>query len=188
VNTENPAGGKSSCMKVALDVAYRGGRAAAAGVLFTDPEGRERVGVYTVTRDAPRPYMPGRFYLRELPPILKLLEEIPVRVEWFFIDGYVHLAPPLRGLGDRLGDAVGGKKVIIGVAKSPFPQAVETVKVFRGKSRRPVYVSSRNVALEEAARIVAAMDGPYRIPAVLRAAHRAAEEACVEAGGTGAGR
>ena len=62
-------------MKAALDVFYSGRRAHAACVTFESWVDGEALQTYRVSVPAIRPYRPGRFFERELPPLLAVLEE-----------------------------------------------------------------------------------------------------------------
>ena len=100
------------------------------------------------------------------------------RFEIILVDGFVHLeAPRLRGLGARLAAALPYRAAVIGIAKNPLKTADRYVPVTRGRSRRPLYVSSVGMALDRAAARVAAMHGPYRIPTLVRATDRLARAA-----------
>lgn len=61
---------------------------------------------------------------------------------------------------------------VIGVAKTRFAGAEDDAPVYRGKSERPLYVTSVGIDLGEAARIVKNMGGSHRIPDVLKRADR----------------
>lgn len=75
-----------------FDAAYGDGVVGAACVLadeWTTPAGRlqirERLEV------APAEYEPGKFYLREMPHILRLNERLPAMPDVLVVDGYVWL-------------------------------------------------------------------------------------------------
>jgi deoxyribonuclease V len=63
------------------------------------------------------PYEPGRFYLRELPVLRAVLDEVE-DVGLLVIDGYVDLAPGRPGLGAYCHEEFGVP--VIGIAKTPF--------------------------------------------------------------------
>jgi deoxyribonuclease V len=160
-------------MIAALDVCYRSISALAACVLFEEwtsdipkHELQERI-------EKVHPYEPGSFYLRELPCLLTVLSHLKVRVEAVIIDGYVWLGLENRpGLGARLYDALDHKTAVVGVAKSPFRSALNAQRVFRGKSIRPLYVTSAGMGPAEAAERIAAMHGSHRIPTLLKRVDR----------------
>jgi deoxyribonuclease V len=114
------------------------------------------------------PYQPGAFYLRELPCLRAVLDGA-AGVELLVIDGYVDLDPGGRpGLGARAHEEFGVP--VIGVAKTPFATATHAVPVVRGAAMRPLYVTAAGLAVGEAAAMVRAMAGPYRLPDALRRA------------------
>jgi deoxyribonuclease V len=63
---------------------------------------------------------------------------------------------------------------VIGVAKTFFRTAVHAERVCRGRSARPLFVTAAGMERHDAARVVATMTGPYRIPDALRLADRLA--------------
>jgi hypothetical protein len=65
------------------------------------------------------PYVPGEFYRRELPCILRVLETISESIDVIVVDGYVWLEGTRPGLGAHLFDTLGTKVAIICVAKDP---------------------------------------------------------------------
>jgi deoxyribonuclease V len=157
-----------------LDVQYEADRATVAGVLahtWTDAA-PERTITLEVAEVAP--YQSGAFYKRELPCLLALLGTIPDPLEVIVVDGFVYLSAKLRlGLGAHLHAALGGKTPVVGVAKTPF-QGAPGVPVLRGKSTRPLFVSSIGCDVKNAAAWVAAMHGAHRMPTLLQAVDHAA--------------
>jgi deoxyribonuclease V len=118
---------------VAADVHYRG-PARAAVVAAADPRLARIVAERTVPVPEAAPYRPGQFYLRELPPLLAVLDGFG-RLDLLVIDGYVDLDPDGRpGLGAHLYAALGAP--VVGVAKSAFAAATHAIAVRRGASAR----------------------------------------------------
>jgi deoxyribonuclease V len=113
------------------------------------------------------PYTPGLFYKRELPPILELIEESVDcgEVHTVVVDSYVDLGPS-PGMGRHLYDALEGRARVVGVAKRPFGSA-RPIEVLRGASGRPLYVTATSDPTEAAAG-VRSMQGPHRIPTLLK--------------------
>ena len=70
-------------------------------------------------------------------------------------------------VGARLYHALDGKVPVIGVAKTWF-KGGKALEVFRGKSKRPLFVTAAGITDEEAAAHVREMHGPDRIPTLLR--------------------
>ena len=156
-------------MIAAADVCYFKDWAVAAAILFCDwsserPEVELRQRIEKV-----EPYEPGNFYRRELPGLMRVLEPVRNQLETIVIDGYVWLGSENRsGLGAHLYEAFGRKIPVIGVAKSAFRSGGNAKLVWRGGSRRPLYVSSVGTHLTVAAKHIESMRGPHRIPTLLK--------------------
>jgi deoxyribonuclease V len=132
-------------MNAILDVHYRD-RVAIAGCLiskrWTDDKPHEML--MQIFPD-PLEYEPGQFYKRELPCLLGILDKAKQEFETIVIDGFVHLKPPIfRGLGLYLADSLTYEPVIIGVAKNPLKMADKFVPVYRGQSKKPLFISAVN--------------------------------------------
>ena len=171
-------GGRPSCgVCAAVDVHYlRTGGARAAAVLAPDAAFAhvlaERIAVVTQVA----PYRPGEFYLRELPPLRAVLEDLS-GLGLLVVDGYADLDPSGRpGLGAHAHAEFGIP--VIGVAKSRFRTATHAVPVVRGSSVRPLFVTAAGMPAADAADLVRRMAGQYRLPDALRRAdtlaHRSA--------------
>jgi deoxyribonuclease V len=121
------------------------------------------------------PYVPGQFYLRELPPIINVLKALARDVRVIVVDGYVvldeHGSP---GLGAHLYQHFDGRYAVVGVAKTSYRRSTFAVPVIRGSSRRPLFVTSMGMSQELAARSVARMHGEHRIPTLMGLADRCA--------------
>lgn len=159
-------------MFVAVDVFYAKSSAVAAAVLFADWDSESPLAELHEQFDNIEPYTPGSFYKRELPCLLKLLGQIEERPEAIIVDAHVWLGPDRPGLGAHLYSALGEKIPVIGVAKRPFGREASPQKVYRGRSERPLYVTAVGMDPETAARNIAAMSGPHRIPTLLKRADR----------------
>ena len=152
-----------------LDVDYREPGAVAACVLFRDWTDERPAAEAVVRIESVAPYEPGRFYRRELPCLLAVLEAIDERPGVVVIDGYVWLGDEHDpGLGAHLHRALGGQAAVIGVAKTRFRGARLAREVRRGGSRSPLYVTAAGMDVAEAADQVRGMHGPYRIPTLLK--------------------
>jgi deoxyribonuclease V len=116
--------------------------------------------------DAVAAYQPGHFYLRELPAIRAVLAGAPP-VGLLVVDGYCDLDPYGRpGLGAHVHRDLG--LPVVGLAKTAFRSATHAVPVRRGRAASPLYVTACGMPVDEAARLVAGMAGPYRLPDALR--------------------
>ncbi len=152
----------------ALDVGYRTTGALGAGVLFKGWEADRTMAEATVETAAVADYVPGEFYLRELPILLSVISQLPQVPNHIVIDGYVWLNEERPGLGGHLWAALDERPVVVGVAKNPFRGASPCAEVRRGNSTRPLFVTSAGIPLAEACHHVATMHGPHRIPTILR--------------------
>ncbi|HEY6278558.1 MAG TPA: endonuclease V [Streptosporangiaceae bacterium] len=116
-----------------------------------------------------RPYVPGQFYLRELPPLHAVLDGLE-GLRLLIIDGYADLDPAGRpGLGAYAQAEFGVP--VVGVAKTAFRTAIHAVPVIRGeRSTRPLFVTAAGMPCQDAADLVRGMAGRYRLPDALRRA------------------
>jgi len=149
-----------------VDVDYRDDAAVAAGLWFPDWGAAVASAQLVATFPPAAEYEPGAFYRRELPCLLGLLALGPP-ADIVIVDGYAWLGGGVAGLGAHLHASLG--LTVVGVAKTRFASATDAVAVCRGGSRSPLYVSAAGMAVAEAAKIVAAMHGPYRVPTLLKA-------------------
>lgn len=165
-------------MIAVLDVDYRNPGARAAAVWASTWTDTTPVAQQTIDLPEVAPYVPGAFYRRELPCLLRVLELSAQLPEIAVIDGYVWLDDAGRpGLGDYLYRAYQGKLAVVGIAKTAFAGADQSTRiahVFRGRSTRPLYVSAVGLLLESARQGVASMAGEHRIPTLVSAADRLA--------------
>ncbi|OZG71192.1 endonuclease V [Hahella sp. CCB-MM4] len=155
-------------MILAVDVQYSNDTAFVAGVMFSDwraeSPGKEYVSVLHQIED----YEPGKFYKRELPCILKLLEEHDLHPATIVVDGYVFLDGYQRpGLGKYLFDSLNGQVEVIGVAKKAFAGIGQEHEIYRGESSKPLYVTTSG-ELNAAKEKISLMFGQNRIPVLLK--------------------
>lgn len=157
-------------MVLAIDVHYREDIAKAVGILFnwTDNEPKQILIEYLQGIEE---YVPGQFYKRELPCILKIINKIDLSlIEVIIIDGQVFIDNNKSyGLGGHLWETLNKEKPIIGVAKKFYHNTEKVVHpVYRGSSKIPLYVSSVGIDSLKAETLVKNMHGEYRIPTVLK--------------------
>ncbi|TDR87958.1 endonuclease V [Enterovirga rhinocerotis] len=166
-------------MILAVDVDYgTAGGAVAAGLLFDDWGAARADRVIIRTLDEVGEYRPGRFFERELPCILAVLEDAEAP-ELIIVDGYAWLGAERKpGLGARLHGLVG--LPVIGVAKTPFAGTPADAAVLRGRSSKPLFVTAAGMDETLARARVAAMHGPHRVPTLLRAVDRACRTGWIE--------
>lgn len=150
----------------------------AACVVFRQWEDNAPQAVFRAAAPVRAAYRAGRFYERELPVLLAVLARADRFFEVVVVDGYVHLLPSVgKGLGLHLHEALGGTTPVVGVAKTPLTIAGRCLPIYRGHSRRPLFISAAGWPLGKAAADIARMHGPYRLPTLLRLADRHARRA-----------
>lgn len=154
-----------------VDVQYAETRARVGCVLAHGWRDSAPAAEHALDTEAAAAYVPGEFYRRELPPVLEVLRGI-ADLATVVIDAHVWLGPDRPGLGARLHDALGGAVAVVGVAKNAFAGS-PALPVIRNAAR-PLYVSAIGLDRGDAAAHVAAMHGPYRIPALIRRADQLA--------------
>jgi len=130
---------------------------------------------------APSAYVPGQFYKRELPLLRAVIDGLPSRPSMLVIDGYVWLgATDAPGLGAHLFEELHAVTPIVGVAKTAYRNDTWSERVYRGGSRKPLYVTTAGFDPARAAALVASMHGKYRIPTLLKQVDRLAREAAAQ--------
>jgi len=158
-------------MKACLDVHYKEQAARAAAIVFDDWAAATPVVEYSAVVTESGQYEPGRFYLRELAPLLAVIQHIAEPIEVFIIDAYCYLsAHGTPGLGAHLYAAINERASVIGVAKNRFRDSDHAEELFRGGSNRALFVTSIGLPQKVAALKIASMAGRFRIPTLLKAA------------------
>lgn len=167
-------------MILAVDVDYRNDQAIVAGVSFNQWSDDKPVQEWVIQVSNPAAYESGQFYRRELPCILALLKQIDAVPEVIVIDGYVYLGHEEKpGLGQYLFEALHGDTVVIGVAKKRFKNTPERVALYRGQSKRPLYVTAAGIDEDDARQLIARMVGHHRIPVLLKRADQLCRQTSV---------
>ncbi len=171
-------------MFVAADVHYLpAGGARAAAVVAADVTFGDLLADRTAHVAEVRPYRPGQFCLREMPPLHAVLDGLQ-HMRLLVVDGYADLDPAGRpGLGAHAHAEFGVP--VIGVAKTAFRTATHAVPVLRGRSTRPLLVTAAGLPAADAADLVRRMAGPHRLPDALRRADALARGAAIRSGGAG---
>lgn len=156
-------------MIAAVDVYYTAlNKGKAAAIVFKDFTDQVPYRTYTETFNGLHEYISGSFYLRELPCILTLVHSIKEDIDTIIIDGYVCLGEK-PGLGFHLWKTLGCRVRVIGVAKSLY-KGSSGIKLYRGNSRNPLYITSAGIDAIEAANQIGRMHGKFRIPELLKLA------------------
>ena len=158
-------------MIIAIDVYYSDNKAKSVGVIFDSWNDAEPLKIISTYTDNPLKYEPGFFYKRELPCIQELLKLVDLnQIHTIIVDGYVYLDKNKSpGLGSYVYSSFSGRIPVIGVAKTAFHDNQAFVeKIYRGKSIKPLYITSIGIDLADAATLVQKMSGNYRIPHLLK--------------------
>lgn len=159
-------------MIVATDVHYTSDiEARAAAVVFDVWDAPSPAATYVQRATGFGPYVPGRFFERELPCLLPLLRWVLAAhdIETVVVDGYVDLATSHPGLGRHVAHALaqdGLSPHIVGVAKTAFDGA-SSEAVLRGTSATPLHVTACGMSNTHAADAVRSMHGRHRLPTLL---------------------
>lgn len=169
-------------MLVCVDVDYRersaGTNAVAAAVVFGDWSTPEATGEYLRHIETVAPYVPGKFYTRELPCVLAVLSQVREPLDTVIIDGHVYLDSEHKpGLGAYVYDALEQRIPVIGVAKNRFRDETHAIELLRGDSQRPLFVTAAGMEPERAAAEIARMHGAHRMPTLLKRVDRLCREA-----------
>lgn len=151
-----------------FDVYYYENYARASCIVFEKRKEERVIAEYNEIVENVSEYIPGQFYKRELPCILKLMERLKEEIDFIIVDSFVWLSECKKGLGAHLHEALNCKIPIIGVAKTFYKDSTNYLEVYRGSSNKPLYISSIGIDLNYAAEFVKRLDGDYRIPKVLK--------------------
>ncbi len=118
------------------------------------------------------PYTKGRFHQRELPYLLRGLTASGVlpHTDLIVIDGHCWVGQDGEmGLGAYLWESLAREWPVVGVAKNPLESA-PSIPCYRGRSTKPLWISSCGIGLDVARKGVSKMGGGHRIPTNLKRA------------------
>lgn len=161
-------------MKLIIDVHYFEDKARVAGVTFDDWLDDTETQVFISEYHGVADYKSGEFYKRELPCILKLLEEHQLEPDTIILDGYVWLDGVSKlALGSHLQQAIDFEPALIGVAKNRHSELGEDFDVLRGGSQKPLYVTAMGIDIDSAKEAIAKMHGDFRLPTLIKKADSA---------------
>nr|WP_317043961.1 endonuclease V [Chryseobacterium sp. T16E-39] len=116
-------------------------------------------------------YESGAFYKRELPCILSLLKQIPLKEgDVIVVDGYVTLNDEGKmGLGGYLYEKLNEKYPVVGIAKNEFASPDNLRKsIYRGESKTPLFLTSKGIDPDLLKTKIKHMHGLYRMPTLLK--------------------
>lgn len=154
-----------------LDVHYYAGQARAAAVVFSNWTSTKPIRDYSVLIQWDKKYESGNFYQRELQPLLEVIEMIEEPIQLYIVDAYCYVSDDRSpGLGLYLYKALNEQIPVVGVAKNKFENTNIAEEVFRGQSKKPLYVTSVGISQVEAAAKIALMAGKFRMPELLKLA------------------
>ncbi|GAA3740204.1 endonuclease V [Flavobacterium ginsengisoli] len=166
-------------MILAFDTYYFDQKAKTICLEFAEWNEDKNFKIHSETINNVEEYIPGEFYKRELPCILSLLKQIDLStVDVIVVDGFVYLNDENKyGLGGYLYEKLNKEIPIIGVAKTNFASIEKNKKaLFRGDSKKPLYITSIGIDLEEAYKKVESMAGEFRFPTLLKELDRLSKE------------
>lgn len=158
-------------MILAFDTYYFDQKAKTICLEFAEWHEDKNFKIHSETIDNVEEYIPGEFYKRELPCILSLLRKIDLStIDVIIVDGFVYLNDENKhGLGGHLYEKLNKEIPIIGVAKTNFASIEKNKKaLYRGDSKKPLYITSIGIDLDAAYKKVESMAGEYRIPTLLK--------------------
>ena len=151
-----------------FDVYYKKDHAKACCIVFETDSVEKILSTYCQVIESVSDYISGEFYKRELPCILKVYKMIREDIDLIIMDGFVTLKNGKKGLGSYLFESLGKKLPVIGVAKTYFRGSENYVEIYRGKSGKPLYISSIGIDLDYSAKFIKNLNGIYRIPDILK--------------------
>lgn len=166
-------------MILAFDTYYFDQKAKTICLEFAEWNEDKNFKVHSEIIDNVEEYIPGEFYKRELPCILSLLKQIDLStIDVIVVDGFVYLNDENKyGLGGYLYDKLNKQIPIIGVAKTNFASIEKNKKaLYRGESKKPLYITSIGIDLDEAYKKVESMAGEFRFPTLLKELDRLTKE------------
>lgn len=165
-------------MIIIIDVDYceRSGKGHAAGILCNTPLDDQPVKTITAIVYQIEDYLPGQFYRRELKCIDEVLKQTDIsQLDMIIVDGYADFGTDKASLGTCVYEKY--HVPVIGIAKNPFKGCVlDNIVVFRGNSRKPLFVTCKGMELENAKEIVRNMAGNHRIPLLIKEVDKSARD------------
>lgn len=166
-------------MILAFDTYYYENKAKTVCLSFEDWNNEDKFEIYTEILFEIEEYVSGEFYKRELPCILSLLSKIDLKkVDLIIIDGFVFLDDENKlGLGAYLYEELNKEIPIIGVAKRDFATIEKNrIKLYRGKSKNPLFITSIGIELDVASKKIGEMNGEFRMPTLLKEVDKLTKE------------
>ena len=144
------------------------------GILFEDWIQKVPSKIVSCHTHGFAPYIPGKFWEREMPGIINLLSKIDSPLSTIVLDSYISLKDNtgniVKGLGEHLIENLSVGVSVIGVAKTKFGKCDDiSVPVLRGKAIKPLWIQGRGeYDNDSAASLIKSMAGKNRIPDLLK--------------------
>ncbi|HEU4470652.1 MAG TPA: deoxyribonuclease V [Flavisolibacter sp.] len=160
-----------------------------AGIILLSFPGLQPMACSLVRAETRFPYVPGFLAFREVPALVQVWEQMPVKPGVLVVDGHGIAHPRRMGIASHFGvvasqPTIGcAKKILFGRFEEPPPEQgafslirskEETVGyALRSKAKTaPVFVSPGHmIGLENSLRVMQQCTGRYRIPEPTRLAH-----------------
>lgn len=172
------------------DLSYnRFSNTAHAVVVLLDYETLQLVGYAAVTSEMTFKYIPGLLSFREIPPLLRAWEQLPIEPDITLVDGHGYMHPRRMGIATHLGMMTGkptigcAKKMLVGThpelprtrgSYMPITHQNELVgHALRTKDGiNPMYISpGTEIGFDQAHQIALHAARGYRLPEPTRQAH-----------------
>lgn len=160
-----------------------------AGIILLSFPSLTPVGYSLVKSETRFPYVPGYLAFREVPALVQVWGQMPVKPDVLVVDGHGIAHPRRMGIATHFGVVTGqasmgcAKKILCGSFEDPLPDkgAYSPIShkeelvgyAFRSKARTaPVYVSPGHLmGAGNSLEIIRQCTGKYRIPEPTRQAH-----------------
>lgn len=97
-----------------------------------------------------------------------MLEKVKEDIDIIITDSFIWVDECKKGLGAYLYESINRKTPIIGVAKSYLKGCTAYVKIYRGQSSNPLYISATGIDLNYSAKLISNLKGDFRIPDILK--------------------
>lgn len=165
-------------MVVIIDVDYdeetRKGHV--AGIVVKEILAEQEEYVLTAIVTEIEDYIPGQFYRRELKSIESIICQMNIEdIEMIVVDGYADSGTEEHALGTYVYEKY--KIPVIGIGKNRYNRCVlKNIEVYRGDSKKPLYVTSKGIDNEQAKKLVGKMAGKYRLPYLVKIADNRARD------------
>lgn len=145
-----------------------------AGIVAKDILAEQEEYVVTAIVTEVEDYIPGQFYRRELQSVEAIICQIKLEdIEMIVVDGYADSGTEEHALGTYVYEKY--NIPVIGIGKNKYDRCVlENLEVYRGESRKALYVTSKGLDNEQAKTFVKKMAGQYRLPYLVKFADNCA--------------